>query len=158
MGNVHIQNLKGEQFDTELLYWDQRAQKNLFRVYPYQQPDRIITGHGFESNQQMTDYTIRKPEWYLLYLTRRLPQQTALQTIASIDKMDTVVIFLLITMAFSFLFRNGDCLCFVDKLRFEMERKSGVHFRYHFLFHATRITSSRPCWWVITSRLSFMVS
>ena len=24
MGNVHIQNLKGEQFDTELLYWDQR--------------------------------------------------------------------------------------------------------------------------------------
>ena len=27
MGNVHIQNLKGEQFDTELLYWDQRAQR-----------------------------------------------------------------------------------------------------------------------------------
>ena len=63
MGNVHIQNLKGEQFDTELLYWDQRAQ----RIYSdefirIEQPDRIITGHGFESNQQMTVYTIRKPE------------------------------------------------------------------------------------------------
>ncbi|EKC44957.1 protein containing DUF1239, partial [human gut metagenome] len=63
MGNVHIQNLKGEQFDTELLYWDQRTQ----RIYSdefirIEQPDRIITGHGFESNQQMTVYTIRKPE------------------------------------------------------------------------------------------------
>ena len=58
MGNVHIQNLKGEQFDTELLYWDQRTQ----RIYSdefirIEQPDRIITGHGFESNQQMTVYT-----------------------------------------------------------------------------------------------------
>jgi len=23
MSNVHIQNLKGEKFDTDLLYWDQ---------------------------------------------------------------------------------------------------------------------------------------
>lgn len=61
MGNVHIQNLKGEKFDTELLYWDQRKE----RVYSdkfirIEQPDRIITGYGFESNQQMTKYTIRK--------------------------------------------------------------------------------------------------
>lgn len=27
MGNVHIQNLKGEKFDTELLYWDQNKHK-----------------------------------------------------------------------------------------------------------------------------------
>ena len=72
MGNVHIQNLKGEQFDTELLYWDQRAQ----RIYSdefirIEQPDRIITGHGFESNQQMTVYTIRRRVSSML--TRRLP-------------------------------------------------------------------------------------
>lgn len=63
IGNVHIQNLKGEKFDTELLYWDQKRQ----RVYSNQfirieQPDRIITGRGFESNQEMTVYTIHKPE------------------------------------------------------------------------------------------------
>lgn len=81
MGNVHIQNLKGEQFDTELLYWDQRTQ----RIYSdefirIEQPDRIITGHGFESNQQMTVYTIRKPEASSM-LTRKLPQQTACRLI-----------------------------------------------------------------------------
>ena len=63
MGNVDIKNLKGERFNTDLLYWDQRKQK----VYSDQfirieQPDRIITGRGFESNQQMTVYTIRQPE------------------------------------------------------------------------------------------------
>lgn len=63
VGNVHIQNLKGEKFDTELLYWDQRKQKvysdKFIRI---EQPDRIITGRGFDSNQQMTVYTIHQPE------------------------------------------------------------------------------------------------
>ena len=63
MGNVHIENTKGERFDTELLYWDQNRQK----VYSDQfirieQPDRTITGRGFESKQEMTVYTIHKPE------------------------------------------------------------------------------------------------
>ena len=63
MGNVHIQNLKGEKFDTDLLYWDQRKGRvwsdQFIRI---EQPDRIATGHGFESNQEMTAYTIRKSE------------------------------------------------------------------------------------------------
>lgn len=62
-GHVAIQNLKGEKFNTELLYWDQ----NKGRIYSDRfirivQPDRIITGRGFESNQQMSVYTIQKPE------------------------------------------------------------------------------------------------
>lgn len=32
MGNVHIQNLKGEQFDTELLYWDKSGHKEFIRM------------------------------------------------------------------------------------------------------------------------------
>lgn len=61
VGNVHVQNLKGEKFDTDLLYWDQRKK----RVYSDQfirieQPDRIVNGIGFDSNQEMTVYTIRK--------------------------------------------------------------------------------------------------
>lgn len=63
MHNVHIQNLKGEKFDTDLLYWDQRKGRvwsdQFIRI---EQLDRIITGRGFESNQEMTVYTIHKPE------------------------------------------------------------------------------------------------
>lgn len=58
MGNVHVQNLKGEKFDTELLYWDQNQKK----VYSdkrvrIEQPDQIIYAWGFESNEQMTKYS-----------------------------------------------------------------------------------------------------
>lgn len=63
MGHVHIQNLKGEQFDTELLYWSQKKGRVYSdRFIRIEQPDRIITGRGFESNQEMTIYTIHKPE------------------------------------------------------------------------------------------------
>ena len=63
MGHVAIQNLKGERFNTELLYWDQRKQKIYSdRFIRIEQPDRIITGHGFESSQEMTIYTIHQTE------------------------------------------------------------------------------------------------
>ena len=63
MGNVVIRNLKGEKFNTELLYWDQNSEKVYSdRFIRIEQPDRIITGRGFDSNQQMTKYTIHKPE------------------------------------------------------------------------------------------------
>ena len=63
MSNVHIQNLKGEKFDTDLLYWDQ----NKHRVYSDQririeQPDQIIYAIGFESGEQLNKYTFFKPE------------------------------------------------------------------------------------------------
>lgn len=61
ISNVHIQNLKGEKFDTELLFWDQNKQK----VYSdkevrIEQPDQIIYAVGFESNEQLTKYTFFK--------------------------------------------------------------------------------------------------
>ena len=63
IGNVDIQNRKGERFNTELLYWNEATQKvysdKFIRI---QQPDRIITGHGFDSNQQMTVYVIQNIE------------------------------------------------------------------------------------------------
>ena len=63
MGNVHVQNLKGEKFDTELLYWDQNQKK----VYSdkrvrIEQPDQIIYAWGFESNEQMTKYKFFKTD------------------------------------------------------------------------------------------------
>jgi LPS export ABC transporter protein LptC len=62
-GHVDIHNRKGEKFNTELLFWNQSTEKvysdKFIRI---EQPDRIITGHGFDSNQQMTVYTIREME------------------------------------------------------------------------------------------------
>ena len=59
MGHVAIQNLKGERFNTELLYWDQRKKKIYSdRFIRIEQVDKVLTGYGFESNQQMTEYQI----------------------------------------------------------------------------------------------------
>lgn len=61
-GNVSIKNLQGEKFDTDELFWDERLQEVYSEKFiRIEQPDRIITGEGFKSNQQMTDYTIFKP-------------------------------------------------------------------------------------------------
>jgi LPS export ABC transporter protein LptC len=62
-GHVDIHNRQGDKFNTEELFWNQSTEKvysdKFIRI---EQPDRIITGHGFDSNQQMTVYTIRNME------------------------------------------------------------------------------------------------
>ena len=79
MGHVEIQNLKGEHFSTSLLYWDQRKEKIYSdRFIRIKQPDRIITGHGFESNQQMTVYTIHQTEG-IFYVDENAQQPDTLQ-------------------------------------------------------------------------------
>lgn len=62
-GNVHADNVDKEQFDTPLLFWDQRKEL----VYSdslivIRQEKQVIKGRGFESNQDFTRYTIRKTE------------------------------------------------------------------------------------------------
>ena len=60
-GNVHIENEQDEQFDTQLLYWNQKAKLVYSDLYiRIQQQKRIITGIGFTSNQEFTKYTIKK--------------------------------------------------------------------------------------------------
>lgn len=57
--NVFIKNQKGEKFNTELLFWNQRTQQVYSDKYiKIEQTDNIITGYGFESNQQLTKYVI----------------------------------------------------------------------------------------------------
>lgn len=62
-GHVFIKNQKGEKFETQLLFWNQNTQKvysdKFIRI---EQEDKIITGYGFESNQQMTKYVINNTE------------------------------------------------------------------------------------------------
>ncbi|MCI5581637.1 MAG: LPS export ABC transporter periplasmic protein LptC [Phocaeicola plebeius] len=58
-GNVHIRSQKGDKFDTQLLYWDQgKEQIYSDRFIRIEQVDKVLTGYGFESNQQMTEYQI----------------------------------------------------------------------------------------------------
>ena len=61
--NVHAQNIKNEEFDTQELYVDNRTDKmysdSLINI---RQDKQIIIGHGFESNSNLTEYTIRHTE------------------------------------------------------------------------------------------------
>lgn len=61
-GNVHIQNQLGDKFDTQLLFWDQ-SKKRIYsdRFIRIEQTDKILTGYGFDSNQEMTEYEIFTP-------------------------------------------------------------------------------------------------
>lgn len=62
-GNVKATNIQGELFETEQLFWNQREERfysdSIIRIT---QTTRIITGLGFESNQSLTNYTIRNPQ------------------------------------------------------------------------------------------------
>lgn len=58
-GNVHIRSQRGDKFDTQLLFWDEKKEKVYSdRFIRIEQEDKVITGYGFESNQQMTEYQI----------------------------------------------------------------------------------------------------
>lgn len=60
-GNVHIQNLQGDKFDTEQLFWDEKEQRIYSdkHIHIEQADQGQIDGYyGFESNQQLTEYTI----------------------------------------------------------------------------------------------------
>ncbi len=62
-GNVHIENEQDEQFNTQLLYWNQKTKKVYSDLYiRIRQQKRIITGIGFTSNQEFTNYTIKQTQ------------------------------------------------------------------------------------------------
>lgn len=62
-GNVHIENEQDEQFDTQLLYWNQKTKRVYSDLYiRIRQQKRIITGIGFTSNQDFTNYTIKQTQ------------------------------------------------------------------------------------------------
>ena len=62
-GNVKAVNIKGEMFETDLLYWDQTEERiysdKFIRVT---QATRVITAYGFESDQSLTKYNFRNVE------------------------------------------------------------------------------------------------
>lgn len=64
-GNVHALNLEGEEFVTEQLFWDQRAEQIYTdSLITITKTSSVIAGIGFVSNQSMSQYTILHPTGY----------------------------------------------------------------------------------------------
>lgn len=60
-GDVVVVNKKGEQLNTEELYWDQKDEKIYSDVFVKITTDKeIIMGEGFEADQNFDNYTINK--------------------------------------------------------------------------------------------------
>lgn len=61
-GHVVMVNVEQDSFLTQQLFWDQNTQKVYSDSFIHiVRTDRIIEGYGFESNQNMTAYTVLRP-------------------------------------------------------------------------------------------------
>lgn len=61
-GNVHALNRKGEEFDTPEMIWDQKTHRVFSDTTIHiKRETSIITGVGFDSNEEMSKYTILNP-------------------------------------------------------------------------------------------------
>lgn len=76
-GHVFMKNTKGETFSTEELFWDERQQKVYSDKYiEINRPEKIrLKGTGFESNMNMTQYRIFRPDNTKLYFDEEKEEQ-----------------------------------------------------------------------------------
>ncbi|HLW10231.1 MAG TPA: LPS export ABC transporter periplasmic protein LptC [Fermentimonas sp.] len=65
--NVHVENMQGEEFDSDELFWDGENGRVYSDSYiEIKRGDTRLKGYGFESNQSMTNYRIFRPHDGLL--------------------------------------------------------------------------------------------
>ena len=58
--NVQILSQRGDKFQTDLLFWDERKKKVYSdKFIQIEQEDKLLKGYGFESNQELTEYEIK---------------------------------------------------------------------------------------------------
>lgn len=66
IGNVRINNINGDKFLTNRMFYDVRAQKIYSDSFIHiEKSDRIIEGYGFRSNSAITDYEVHRPTMIL---------------------------------------------------------------------------------------------
>ena len=59
---MELKKEPGELFLTQQLFWDQRRNRLYSDSFIHiETPERMLEGHGFESNDRLTKYSIRKP-------------------------------------------------------------------------------------------------
>ena len=62
MSNVRSWNTKKELILSNELYWDQNDKKVYSDSFIHiEQPERILEGYGFVSNERLTTYTLKRP-------------------------------------------------------------------------------------------------
>lgn len=62
MSNVRSWNSKNELILTNELYWNQNDKKVYSDSFIHiEQPERVLEGFGFVSNEQLTTYTLKRP-------------------------------------------------------------------------------------------------
>ncbi len=61
--DVEAVNFKGEVLNTEQLFWDEQKHKVYSDLFvKITTPNEILTGIGFESNENLSKYLFRKPQ------------------------------------------------------------------------------------------------
>ncbi len=61
-GNVEVENIEGDHFASEELFWDEKNDRVYSNKYiEIKTADAESKGYGFESNQKMTEYRIFRP-------------------------------------------------------------------------------------------------
>lgn len=87
-GNVVMVNTLRDSFLTQQLFWDQNSQKIYSDSFIHiVRSDRIIEGYGFESTQNMMEYTVHKPT-AILPAERRPGSHMQTETDSSSDRGD----------------------------------------------------------------------
>lgn len=62
IGNVRMNNVNGDRFATQLLYWNERQRKIYSDSFIHiERSDRVIEGYGFESDDRIENYTVNRP-------------------------------------------------------------------------------------------------
>ena len=59
-GNVQIRSQRGDKFEKSQMFWDEKNKTVYSDKYiKIEQEDKTLTGYGFESNQELTEYVIK---------------------------------------------------------------------------------------------------
>ena len=73
-GMVTITNAEGGKIETNQMYWDRKANKYYSESFiRMQSQDKLLEGYGYESNDKMTKYTVRKVQAIIPVSDTRLP-------------------------------------------------------------------------------------
>lgn len=89
-GRVNMLNNEGDRFATTQLFWDQNKKQVYSDSFMHIERDnRIIEGYGFESDEQITQYTVLHPQMSLP--VERRPKATAEPDSASVSPEDESV-------------------------------------------------------------------
>lgn len=88
---VHVENMDGEQFDSDELFWDEKNGKVYSDAYiQIKSGDTELKGYGFESNTRMTDYRIFRPHDGKLPFSESTPNDS-LHIDDDSDEMDQLI-------------------------------------------------------------------